>query len=98
MAQIFTKKLTFTCNDLGNEATLLFTFDQPPTGVDPAEGHYEGNITYKNQFAFIIPQNDEDEIISASTYVDINVRALFPMLVPQILIVFSLCSPGKVPR
>jgi len=65
----------------------LFTFDQFSTDVNLADGqhpvwwkiinfgpkgHYEGNITYKNQFAFILPQNDEDEIISASTYVDIK--------------------------
>jgi len=84
----FTRTITIYSKDLGGSSapTLILTFDtQPMKGIYkdyfpvvwklstfPTAGDYALTATYKNQLVFVNPQVENDKIISASTWVDIN--------------------------
>ncbi|KAH6904575.1 hypothetical protein BKA70DRAFT_1431885 [Coprinopsis sp. MPI-PUGE-AT-0042] len=83
----FIRTLNFSAEDLGDDVTLLLTFDDLETNdrlfVDcfpvcfkvigfGAEGACEASIEYQSQLAFIKPQVNKKDIVSASTHVKID--------------------------
>ncbi|KAF9233335.1 hypothetical protein BU15DRAFT_80227 [Melanogaster broomeanus] len=88
MSSVFTRTLTFKAHDLGDDATLMLTFDQHIQGLYhdkypvcwkvtkfAAHGSYTARATFQSQLAFVKPQIDHesDTIIEASTYKLLNV-------------------------
>ncbi|KAG1771183.1 hypothetical protein EV702DRAFT_1137405 [Suillus placidus] len=85
MAHLFTRSLTFLSNDLGNEASIMLTFDGDMEGLYEdffpvvwkvstfgEAGSYAAKATYTSQLAFSKPQVRIGNIINAETCVKIN--------------------------
>lgn len=85
---VFTRTLNFQSKDLGNDTVILLTFDDPTAvgsglfkdkfpicwkvaGM-PGKGPGQFTVTYRSQLAFTKPQVDSKNMISAGTYVDID--------------------------
>ncbi|KAG1724084.1 uncharacterized protein EDB91DRAFT_144090 [Suillus paluster] len=85
MSHLFIRNLSFQCNDLGKESTLLLTFDADMKGLYQdffpvvwrvskfgKTGPYRMLATYTSQLAFSIPQVVSGNIVDAETCVKIN--------------------------
>ncbi|KAF9231639.1 hypothetical protein BU15DRAFT_82151 [Melanogaster broomeanus] len=83
----FTRNLTIECQDLGKEATIMFTFDDSTNEsmykdkfpvcwkviIFPADGPILARVTFQSQYAFAKPQVGNNRIVDVSTYMRLEV-------------------------